>query len=364
MALTLKPISRLSQQRNDWSEIIARQLFDGNQKIIVQSDWEFDSLVKHATANKAVARILPALQGTDANLKHRIETAQAGQKTRLQEALRLLEETQKICQELNVPYAVMKSFDALPDLGHDIDLLVANNLDMVRNALVRRVQCYPVTLTFCDRQAHKFSTFIQGFTFDFELYATISQLGEEYYSERQVLGNRASEQVYETRTFLCSQNDRLLITCIHTMYRHGKIRLSDLNIAYSALNNGANFDEIVETVKSAGIQKGFALFITILESTGLNFLRRNIVPIRFREYSQTVLSSDPLLAWSARHLRQRFPLKLPIALSMLLFLYKAANDMAGKRFSSSLRSFLAPTILAIDKIIPLKLQKATSVRIW
>jgi hypothetical protein len=148
------------------------------------------------------------------------------------------------------------------------------------------------------------------------------------------------------------------------MYRHGKIRLSDLNIAYDAFKNGVDFDMILQTVESAGIQKGFGLFITILEKAGYSFLGRNIVPRRFHEYAVSELATDPFLAWSARRLGQRFPLKLPIPLNILLFLYKSNADLAKKRLSSWLRSFVAPLILVIDKAIPLRLQKATTVRIW
>jgi hypothetical protein len=148
------------------------------------------------------------------------------------------------------------------------------------------------------------------------------------------------------------------------MYRHGKIRLSDLNIAYDAFKNGVDFDTIIQTVDSAGIQKGFALFMIILEKTGHGLLGRSIVPGRLHEYAMSVLASDPLLSWSATRLGRRFPLKLPITLNMLLFLYKSAIDLARKRPSSWVRSFVAPLILVIDKTIPLRLQKATAVRIW
>ena len=364
MTVTLQTHSSPQRTEQDWSPTIARQLFDGNQDILVKSGEELDSLMKQAVANKALARILPATRGTSEILSRRLEDARIEQDKRLREALRLLEETQKICVEMNIPYAVMKSLDALPDLGHDIDLLVAQNVGKVRHELMKRIQCNPVTLTFCDRQAGKFSTFIKGFTFDFELYAKISQLGEEYYSESRVLEHRIPEQIQRTRTFLCSHNDRLLITCIHTMYRHGKIRLSDLNTAYSAFNKGVDYDTITRTAEFAGIQKGFTLFIRILETTAQNFLGRSIVPRKFHEYTTSVLASDPLLSWTATRLGQRFPLKLPIALNILLFLYKSATDLVRGRRSNWVRSLIAPSILIIDKTVPLRLQKATAVRIW
>lgn len=366
--MTVKTVQMQSRQthgrKDDWSTIIGRQLFEKNQKILVDSDREFEALVEQASANKALARILPVTDGTSSSLRQRVAVAKTKQEERLREALELLDATQKICLELNVPYAVMKSFDALPDLGHDVDLLVGDNVGLVRDRLLKKFQCDPITLTFCDRQAGKFSTFIEGFTFDFELYAKISQMGEQYYSEKTVLENRVQERVFNSQTYLCSREDRLLITCIHTIYRHGKIRLSDLNIAHEAFLGGVNVDYVLRTVELAGIQKGFALFITVLEKAGLNLTGQTSIPREIRAYSSKVLRSDRLLEWNAQRLVYKYPLKLPIMLSILLFLYKAPQDMARHKFASSLRSATATVILAIDKALPLRFQKAIAVRIW
>lgn len=353
----------LEEERN-WSMIIGRQLFQKNQRIRIESEKEFEALVRHARANKALARILPATEGTNPGLTQRVETFRKKEEERLNEALNLLDVTQKICLEMNVPFAVIKSFDALPDLGHDVDLLVGPDVERVRDELLRRFQCYPVTLTFCDRQAGKFSTFIEDFTFDFELYAKISQLGEDYYSERTVLDNRVRERVFNSQTFLCSQEDRLLITCIHTIYRHGKIRLSDLNIVREAFLVGIDLKYTLRTVEAAGIQKGFALFITALEKAELEFSRETSVPREIREYVAKILGADKLLRFTVLRLDTRYPIKLPVPVSILLFLYKAIQDMARGKFASSLRSAAATLILAIDKVLPLRLQKAIAVRIW
>jgi len=74
-----------------------------------------------------------------------------------------------------------------------------------------------------------------------------------------VLERRVSFQLAEGFTYLCCQEDRLIITCIHTLYRHGRIRLSDLGIAYESLKAGLDVRKILETVESAGVSRGFAV---------------------------------------------------------------------------------------------------------
>jgi hypothetical protein len=343
---------------------IARSLFSKGSKITVNSEAEYVDLSEQARANKALARILPYTEGGNSSIQEKLGYARREQEKRLREGLKLLDTTQEICQGLGIPYVVIKSLDALPDLGHDIDLLVGKNLVRVRDELLKRLRCSPVTLTFCDRQAGKFSTFIEGYDFDFELYARITQMGEEYYPEETVLQNRNYMPAINGGTYLCSNEDRLLITCIHTMYRHQKIRLSDLNIAFEAFRQDLDLQRVLQTVESAGIQKGFAVFMSVLRKTAQNSTGKNILPREVDAYIENTLYSDPVIARMTRRLKDSFPLKIPLALSICLFLYKAWADASKTRLNSFLRSLAAPVLLVMDKSVPYGIQKRMSVRIW
>ena len=354
-----------ARENADWSREIASILFGNRQsKILVSSEAELVSLLRQAKENKAVARVIPWVEGDTERVQALLDEARAEADHRLQDALSLLSRTQKICTEMSVPYVVIKSLDALPDIGHDIDLLVGQNLPAVRAEVLRRFRCNPVTLTFCDRQAGKFSAFIDGFESDFELYKRISQLGEEYYPEERVLERRSRASFLEEGTFLCSAEDRLLIACIHTMYRHGKIRLSDLNIVYQLLKSQIDLNYVLETVEASGIQRGFAVFMRILERTVRESTGRDALTPPVRDYTERVLNSDALLKLLSGRLHLRFPLRIPVGIMAFLFLYKSSADLGGSQGTKSWRSLVAPILLAIDKSIPLRIQKAMAVRIW
>ncbi len=351
--------------RMDWSGPIAEILFGKEKRSIhIASQSQLESLLDQARANKVIARILPRTESNDSETNTELEKARAESRNRLQDALRLLNEAQKVCLDIGVPFTVIKSLDGVPDIGHDVDLLVGKNLQRVRSRLLSQFQCDTVTLTFCDRHAGKFSTFIRGFDSDFELYTRISQLGEEYYPEEDVLGRRREESVQGSKTFLCSQEDRLLITCIHTLYRHGKIRLSDLKVAHDALRSRIDSRLVMNTIEDAGIGKGFAVFLEILQRMGKEILGEDLVPDEFRHYSKTIVDRDRILRLLLKQIKPRFPLKMPVPLVTLLFLQKAAHDLVQNRLGSSLRALLAPVLLLIDKSVPLRIQKAISVRIW
>src|SRR5205823_682205 len=75
-------------------------------------------------------------------------------------------------------------------------------------------------LTHCDRLLGKFSCFLPGYKNDFELYPTISQLGEFHLDPAEVLRHRRKVVVEGREVWMTSDSDRVLIRVIHAMFRH------------------------------------------------------------------------------------------------------------------------------------------------
>ncbi len=96
---------REDSTRTDWSRPIAKILFGkDNAGILVSSEAELESLLEQAKANKASARILPKTETRDTATLTRLETARAEAGNRLQDAMQLLNQTQKLCLDANIPY--------------------------------------------------------------------------------------------------------------------------------------------------------------------------------------------------------------------------------------------------------------------
>src|SRR5438034_4982936 len=96
------------------------------------------------------------------------------------EAFDLYDQMSNVFTQHGVSFVAIKSFDSLPDIGHDIDLLVPSPTELAETEklLINQYKVRPQGLTHCDRLLGKFSCFLEGYKHDFELYPTISQLGE------------------------------------------------------------------------------------------------------------------------------------------------------------------------------------------
>jgi len=115
-------------------------------------------------------------------------------------------------------------------------------------------------LTFCDMVVGKFSCFLPGFKHDFELYPTVSQLGEQHLDTREVMTNRKTSYVSGRRVWLTSDVDRVIIRVVHAMFRHNFLKLSDV-LDFITLTSNCSSPEIMDAVDRAGIGDAFLFFL-------------------------------------------------------------------------------------------------------
>lgn len=264
-----------------------------------------------------------------------------------EEAMKLYEVTSKSFDQHGVSFVVIKSFDSLPDIGHDLDFLIpsSSDFDKAKNLLVNEFKVRVEGVTHCDKVVGKFSCFLPGFSHDFELYPTVSQLGEEHLEPTEILTHRKMGQVNGRHVWLTSDLDRVLIRVVHAMFRHNFLKLSDILDFLNLIQNCSNA-EIVDAIDRAGIGDSFVFFLSTID----RFLKacdydypslrvlRNQAEARFGSNKLGYLQRDRLV----------LPYRLPTLALILLFLLKAGREASRGRVKSALRCLTAPPLFLID----------------
>src|SRR5881628_3815207 len=262
------------------------------------------------------------------------------------EAFDLYDQMSDVFTRHGVHFVAIKSFDSLPDVGHDIDLLVpsAEQLSLAERFLVDEYKVRPQGLTHY-RLLGKFSCFLPGYKHDFELYPTISQLGEFHLDPAEVLRHRRKVVVEGREVWMTSDSDRVLIRVIHAMFRHNFLKLSDI-LDLLKLIETANRDEILEKIDSARIGDAFIFYLASIE----RFLKTcQVEDSRFLELqkaAQARFGRDRLSA--LRRDRLVLPYRIPTVAIMMLFLLKAGREAARARWRSSLSCLVAPSLMILD----------------
>jgi hypothetical protein len=200
-------------------------------------------------------------------------------------------------------------------------------------------------LTHCDKLVGKFSCYLPKFVHDFEIYPTISQLGEEYLDPEDVLRDRRKENVNGREVWLASSVDGVLIRVIHAMFRHNALKLSDI-IDFANMTRNCPSHEIIAGIERTGTQDAFLFYLSTVErflaACEVDFphvtqLRREAVR-NFGPDRLSFLGKDRLV----------LPYRIPLPAQVMVFLLKAARDTAKGRITSAVRCLLAPPLLLLN----------------
>src|SRR5438093_12244183 len=119
-------------------------------------------MLKLAKKNKVLLRA--------ANLSHLPSNVVDEAKKDAAEAFDLYDQISNIFTQHGVSFVAIKSFDSLPDTGHDIDLLVPSPTDLAETEklFIKHYKDRPQGLTHCDRLLGKYSCLLQISKLDFE----------------------------------------------------------------------------------------------------------------------------------------------------------------------------------------------------
>ncbi|OLE75324.1 hypothetical protein AUG19_05590 [archaeon 13_1_20CM_2_54_9] len=332
----LEEIGGVKTARREAESLLLAKALLNNKRVSVKDEARMLKLVKK---NKVLLRA--------ANLLFLPQESIDEAKKDAAEAFDLYDEMSEFFAKREVDFVAIKSFDSLPDIGHDIDLLVpsATQLSKAENILLNEYKVKPQGLTHCDRLLGKFSCFLPGYKHDFELYPTISQLGEVHLDPVEVLRSRRKIMLEGREVWMTSDSDRVLIRVIHAMFRHNFLKLSDI-LDFLKLIETANRDEVLQKIDNARIGDAFIFYLAsmdrFLKSCQVENSRfldlQKLAEVRFGRDRLSFLRRDRLV----------LPYRIPTVAIILLFLLKGAREAAQKRWRSSLSCLAAPSLIILD----------------
>jgi hypothetical protein len=334
----LEEIGGVKTPRREAESLLLATALLRNDKLTMQGE---EKMLKLAKKNKVLLRAA-SLIGLSADALN-----EARKEAR--EAFDLYDHMSNFFTRHGVSFVAIKSFDSLPDIGHDIDLLVPSPAQFMQaeKLLVNEHKVRPQGLTHCDRLLGKFSCFLPGYKHDFELYPTISQLGETHLDPDQVLLQRKKVTLEGHAVWMASDSDRVLIRVIHAMFRHNFLKLSDI-LDFLKLIETASPQQVIEKMDKARIGDAFIFYLASIE----RFLKACHVENpnfqSIKEMAQERFGNDRL--GFLRRDRLVLPYRIPTVAVVMLFLIKGAREAASARWKSAISCLVAPPLMILDFI--------------
>jgi hypothetical protein len=311
--------------------------------------------LKLAEKNKVLLRAAPLLDAPDGVVKKA--------KMEADEAMRLYDLMSDEFEQIGVPFVVIKSFDSLPDIGHDLDFLLPDSSEFrkAEKLLLGKMKVRPQPLTHCDKLVGKFSCFLPGFDHDFELYPTISQLGEEHVEPSNILKGRKIERIEGKSVWVTSDKDRVLIRIIHAMFRHNFLKLSDI-IDFESLMRNCTTQEILDEAQKADIGDAFLFFIQSIDRFLTACDASDPKMNELKTEGEKRFGKDRLGVF--RRDRLVLPYRIPTMALIMIFLLKGVREASRGRWRSALKCIVSPPLLLLDFVNAVFGFKLLGGRLW
>ena len=249
-----------------------------------------------------------------------------------------------------VSFISIKSFDSLPDIGHDVDLLVPVRSDFLEaeRLLLDDYKVRPSELTHCDKMVGKFSCFLPGYKLDFEIYPNVSQLGEKYLDLDRVLNEKKSTIIDGREAWFASISDRILIRVIHGVFRHKSIKLSDI-LDFLKLIKSSEKSELLEKVQEARICEAFLYYLASIDRFLTASGVENLHLKELQQHAKERFGYDRLRLFEKDRLI--LPYRIPTLAIIILYLFKAGREASAGRWKSSTKCLVAPPLLIIEFLV-------------
>lgn len=232
---------------------------------------EFDDLVAVAETHHVLMRGVGVFKGVadQANDKLRAGWAEArlsAERARIDRALTFLSAICDTFTRQQLPVAVIKSLDHLPDIGSDLDLYTDAKPDDVIRLMQHEFDAHVASRSWGDRLACKWNFILPGLPEFVEIHVgRLGQTGEQCAIASSLLGHTQFVPVCGRVFRAAGVSDRLMISTLQRMYRHFYFRLCDI-VDSAGLVESENIDwsDLYRVATAAGIWDGVATYIAIV----------------------------------------------------------------------------------------------------
>ncbi len=188
--------------------------------------------------------------------------AVAEEKRRIELTLKYINQIKSILKEREISFVFTKAFIHVPDMGHDIDLLIGDTSFRADRLLKERLSMRPDFNSIVNYLAGKRGYVVDGCPSELEIHHGRLGHAGEFYDYAQHVIKRANEGAP-------SDEDQLILRTLQRVYGHRSLRISDaLNVQELLKKETLDWSYIRNKADELGVSKGFEMVTTQRQFVG------------------------------------------------------------------------------------------------
>ena len=288
-----------------------------------------------AEKNVCSVRAFEWLEKTVGDVKPELRKKIDDERVRIARTLELIEDIDKALSDEGIGRMFPKAMQHYPDMGHDIDILVADNSRRSDRAVAAAARgMKPAAGSIPNYVAGKTSYEIPGFSTSIEIHhARLGMFGEYSDLASEMFARGIPAGGGRNFKIPCAE-DALILCVIQRMYAHFCVRVSDaVNFILISSSPKTDMRYVFSTAKRYGIIHGLSMFARLAAQLAPKALGAEKHSYnRQGEYAATAGSLRP----GKNHYN------VSITAAVILVIEKMFSDLIARRWSSFFRLCFAP----------------------
>jgi len=226
---------------------------------IVKDKKLFNTVAKFAERNGLYYYFVNNLKKLNLDLPFLDEKRWNEEKRRLEEFKESIKLLNKVSNECEINYILIKACNTIPHVSRDVDIFVRER-DKVK--IIEALKRYG--MEYIDTSVTEMILRKEGFI-DIELYSRICYLGMDFIDEDFLFGSCITDTIFGIEYPSLNEEANLLLTIIHALLGHRRISLLDF-LHIKNIRKKANIDICRRYAREKGWQSIFNLTLEKLDS--------------------------------------------------------------------------------------------------
>lgn len=231
-----------------------------NDPAELSSEWKV--LIPIARGNLVLVRIEEHLRGAGVSPPAGLASAASEERGRILRTLSAAADLRDICDASSIPYVMPKIATHYPDMGHDIDLLVADTSRGIDRLLELQLGAIQTDAGLFGRVAGKTAYDVPEWPSPVEIHhGLMGHAGEIEWYATELVARRRVIDLGGVQVAVPSPEDSLIVQVVQRIYDHLSIRLSDVIATRDVLAKDLDWDRVARTAYRLGIQSGVRAYV-------------------------------------------------------------------------------------------------------
>lgn len=249
------------------------------QDLLNREEVEPETLYEVLRKNLVLIRALDACDLSTSPQAAAIQASLDREKARIQTGVEAIQRLAKELDEAGIRYAIIKTLDQYPDMGHDIDFLVLDRVGDISQIVVEGMGGEIKGRTLSERLAQKTNYRLPGHPTLEQHHERLGQVGEERSLVDELMKRVTTTDLEGVAIQTPSLEFRILLAVLQRILRHFNIRLCDVVNMHQIVKSGeVDWDYLFEFSRQQGLYRAVAYYLSFVEAIHRDYVGEGILP--------------------------------------------------------------------------------------